>query len=198
MSDPVRLDIKAFPILAESGPILTQFDNPTTKRSVMEHKKNNLIAQVGSSDCDDMPLVAAKGITRGTTRLLRDMSFEVLTEFKLNSHRRADLTGLDRKGRFVIVEIKSSLADFRADTKWHHYLPHCDFFYFAVAGDFPVEFLPRSEGLIIADAFHGTVIRPADERKINGNRRRTQILDFARISARRVARWCDPGERAFY
>ena len=164
----------------------------------MEHKKNNLMAQLDSSDCDDMPLVATEGITRGTTRLLRDMGFEVLTEFKVNSHRRADLAGLDRKGRFVIVEIKSSLADFRADIKWHHYLLHCDFFYFAVAGEFPIEYLPRTEGLIIADAFHGTVIRPADERKINGNRRRTQILDFARISARRVARWCDPGERAFH
>ena len=51
-------------------------------------------------------------------------------------------SGLDRKGRFVIVEIKSSLADFRADTKWPDYLPHCDFYYFAVADDFPVDVLP--------------------------------------------------------
>lgn len=134
----------------------------------------------------------APGITRGTGRLLRDMGFEVLEEFKLTSRRRADIAGLDRTGRFVIVEVKSSLADFRADAKWPEYVPHCDAFYFAVAGDFPKGVLPADEGLIIADAFHAAIQRPAAERPMNGNRRRNQILAFARQSARRLAQVHDP------
>ena len=161
----------------------------------MEHKKNNLFAAMEASDAGEPPLGSAEGIARGTTRLLRDMGFEVLEEFKLTSRRRADLAGLDRKGRFVIVEIKSSLADFRADAKWPDYLPHCDFYYFAVADDFPVDVLPGDQGLIIADSFYGAVHRAAAERKMNGNRRRTQLMDFARMGARRLALWRDPGRR---
>ena len=163
----------------------------------MGHKKNNFSTQLDTNDCDGVSLIPAKGIARGTTRLLHDMGFEVLEEFKLNSRRRADLAGLDRKGRFVIVEIKSCLADFRTDNKWHDYLPHCDFFYFAVADDFPTDILPEAEGLIIADAFHGAIIKRSEERKINGTRRRAQLIEFARMSARRVAQWRDPGRRAF-
>ena len=164
----------------------------------MEHKQNDLFAQLDSIDSNNPPLIAAEGIIRGTTRLIRDMGFEVLEEFKLNSRRRVDLAGFDRKGRCVIVEVKSSLADFQADNKWHNYLPHCDFFYFAVDDDFPRDVLPKAEGLIIANAFQGAVIRPADERKMNSSRRRTQLLNFARGSARRVAQWRDPAPRAFY
>ncbi|MEK9723063.1 MAG: MmcB family DNA repair protein [Rhodospirillaceae bacterium] len=138
---------------------------------------------------------AAAGITRGVARLLRAMGFEVLEEFKLTSRRRADVAGLDKQGRFVIVEVKSSLADFRADAKWPDYLAHCDAFYFAVAGDFPLERLPAEEGLIVADAFDATIQRPAAERPMNGNRRRTQILRFARQGARQLAYLRDPGMR---
>lgn len=33
------------------------------------------------------------------------------------------------------IEIKSSLADFEQDQKWHLYLPFCDYFCFAVPAD---------------------------------------------------------------
>ena len=193
----LRRDINAVPLLATSDAHIDPVWRDKYKEKGMEHKKNDLFAQLETKDSDEAPLVAAKGISRGTTRLLRAMGFEVLEEFKLNSRRRADLAGLDRKGRFVIVEIKSSLADFRTDNKWHDYLPHCDFFYFAVADDIPTDVLPKAEGLIIADAFHGAVISTSKERKMDDNRRRTQILDFARMSARRVDHWRDPGVRAF-
>ena len=57
----------------------------------MEHKQNDLFAQLDAIDSNNPPLIAAEGIIRGTTRLIRDMGFEVLEEFKLNSRRRADL-----------------------------------------------------------------------------------------------------------
>lgn len=165
-------------------------------RDITEYVKEQLKNKHGS----ELPIgeppptlpSGAEGITRGTSRLLRDMGFEVLAEFKLSSRRRADLAGLDRHGRFVIVEVKSSLADFRADKKWPEYLPHCDFFYFAVGDDFPLEKLPDDEGLIIADAFHGAIQRPAIERAMNGNRRRAQLLRFARTGAARLEQILDP------
>ena len=85
---------------------------------------------------------AAGGIARGACRLLGDMGYAAVLEFKLRSRRRVDVIGLDRAGSFIIVEVKSSLADFRADGKWPEYLDYCDSFYFAVGRDFPVIELP--------------------------------------------------------
>jgi len=161
----------------------------------MEHSKNTRPRDAEPATTDTHPLFGAEGIARGTGRLLRDMGFEVIAEFKLSSRRRADLAGLDRAGRFAIVEVKSSLADLRADRKWPEYLPHCDFFYFAVAADFPMEKLPDEEGIIIADSFHGAVKRAAVERPMNGTRRRTQVLRFARTGAARLSQALDPKTR---
>ena len=74
----------------------------------------------------------AQKLARGVGRLLTHLGYDSLTEFTLRSGRRADLAGIDRKGRIAIVEIKSSVADFRADQKWPEYLDYCDLFYFAV------------------------------------------------------------------
>ncbi|MEQ9684150.1 MAG: MmcB family DNA repair protein, partial [Rhodospirillales bacterium] len=77
------------------------------------------------------------GVTRGVVRLLWRMGFSPLTEFTLTSSRRVDVAGLDRQGRFLFVEVKSSAEDFRADGKWHAYRDFCDGFYFAVPPGFP-------------------------------------------------------------
>jgi DNA repair protein MmcB-like len=53
----------------------------------------------------------------------------------------------------LIVEIKSSVADFRADTKWREYRAHCDRFYFAIPEGVPVDIMPEDAGLILADAY---------------------------------------------
>ncbi len=130
---------------------------------------------------------AAAAITRGTCRLLSEMGFVPLTEFKLANSRRADVAALDKRGEFILVEVKSSAADFRADRKWREYLPFCDRFYFAVGEDFPRPLLPADTGLIIADRFGATILRPAVAAPMNGNRRRHQILRFARKAAARLA-----------
>ncbi len=133
------------------------------------------------------PGSVADGITRGVMRLLGDMGFAPLTEFKLINSRRVDIAALDQKGRFLVVEVKSSLADFQADNKWHEYLDFCDFFYFAVDTEFPRERLPENHGLIVADAYEAAILRPANESPMNGNRRRTQTLRFARTGAVRLS-----------
>lgn len=50
--------------------------------------------------------------------------------------RRADLLAMDFKGtKVVIVEQKSSVADFTGDKKWEAYLDWCHSFYFAFTRD---------------------------------------------------------------
>ncbi|MDP6788896.1 MAG: MmcB family DNA repair protein, partial [Rhodospirillales bacterium] len=95
---------------------------------------------------------SAPALARGVCRLLADMGYDSLTEFRLKSRRRADVIGLDGAAGFVIVEVKSSLADYRADAKWPEYRPFCDAFYFAVAEGFPVAALAADCGVMVADA----------------------------------------------
>lgn len=134
----------------------------------------------------------AEGITRGVIRLMGDLGWAPLTEFKLTNRRRVDVCALSRDGLFTVVEVKSSLTDFRTDGKWQEYLPFCDRFYFAVGIDFPQHELPPDCGLIVADGYAATIIRPAQDIPMNGNRRRTQTLRFARTGAQRLAGRGDP------
>src|SRR5262249_56373255 len=95
----------------------------------------------------------ALAIARGTTRLLHSYGHCVVNELPLPSGRRADLVALSSDGTFWIVEIKSSIADFRADTKWMDYRMHCDRLFFATTVDVPCDLLPKEPGLIAAESF---------------------------------------------
>ena len=66
----------------------------------------------------------AIAVARGTARLLHQYGFCVVSELPLASGRRADLVALSAAGEIWIVEIKSSVADFRADQKWMDYRLH--------------------------------------------------------------------------
>ena len=134
----------------------------------------------------------ADTITRGVVRLMLDLGLAPLQEFRLTNKRRVDVAAIDPAGRFVVVEVKSSLADFRSDGKWHEYLDFCDYFYFAVAPDFPRDRLPDEHGLIVADAYGAAIVRAAAETPMNGTRRRAQTLRFARTGASRLAGQGDP------
>lgn len=135
---------------------------------------------------------ATESLTRGVCRFLRSAGYSVMREFNLKSKRRADITGLDSKGNFIIIEVKSSLEDFRSDQKWQDYIAHCDAFYFAVSESFPQSNIPQEQGLIVADGFGAQIVRPAMIHRMNGNRRRVQLLNFARASADRLERHLDP------
>ncbi|MBD0425430.1 MmcB family DNA repair protein [Aquisalinus flavus] len=125
-------------------------------------------------------------ITRGAARLLTDMGFALVPELTLPNGRRADLAGLSRKGRIVIVEVKSCREDFAADAKWPSYLEFCDQFYFATGTNFPASVLPAGEGRIIADAYGGAIVTDAAERSLSGARRKALTLRFARQAAFRL------------
>jgi hypothetical protein len=131
-------------------------------------------------------------LARGVSRWLFDLGHEALSEFRLSNGRRSDVIGLDKSGRFVIVEIKSSPADFRADSKWPDYLDHCDAFYFAVPEYFPRELLPDEHGILVADGYGAVVLRAAPEAKMNASRRAAQTRRFARTAGARLRALTDP------
>src|ERR1043166_8321953 len=76
-------------------------------------------------------------VARGTMRLLHQFGFSAVSELPLPSGRRADLTALNAAGEIWIVEIKSSVEDFRADQKWMDYRAHCDRLFFATTLEVP-------------------------------------------------------------
>ena len=128
-------------------------------------------------------------VTRGTGRLLLQLGYAPLLEAPLPNGRRADVMGLGRRGDIVIVEVKSSLEDYRTDAKWRDYQPFCDAFYFAVSPDFPRTALAAGPGLIVADGFGGVILSEAPTTPLSAPRRKTLTLAFARLAAIRA---CEP------
>lgn len=131
-------------------------------------------------------------VARGTRRLLRAMKFSTLTELSLASGRRADIVALASDAAIHIVEIKSSIADFRADMKWQEYRFFCDRLYFAIPKTVPVEIMPEDAGLIIADAYGATILRDAPEHKLSSGTRRAMLMRFAHAAAHRLHGLSDP------
>jgi hypothetical protein len=132
-------------------------------------------------------------LARGVGRALAQLGYATLLEMSLANGRRADVMGLGRGGELVIVEVKSSLQDFRSDAKWREYRAYCDRFYFAVAEGFPREAIPEDCGLIVADGFGGAVSREAPVMALAAARRKAVTLRFALVSSERLRRLLDPG-----
>jgi hypothetical protein len=135
---------------------------------------------------------AAAMIARGTMRALRELGFAVVTELSLATGRRADLFAFDRAGTVWIVEIKSSVADFRADRKWPDYRLSCDRLFFAVDADFPPALLPPDVGVFIADAYGAALLREAPLHRLAPARRKAVTLSAGRVAALRLHGLMDP------
>jgi len=61
------------------------------------------------------PAASAALLARGICRAFEQLGYASLLEFPLANGRRADILALGKTGDLVIVEIKCSVADFRAD-----------------------------------------------------------------------------------
>jgi hypothetical protein len=147
------------------------------------------------ADAADLPLAQtpiATLLARGTCRALDQLGYASLLEFPLANGRRADILALGRGGDLAIVEIKTSVADFRADRKWVKYRDFADRFYFAVPSSFPVALIPEDCGLIVADAFAAALLRNGDAHPLAPARRRALTLRFALAAAARLRRQLDP------
>jgi len=133
----------------------------------------------------------ALGIQRGLARLLKAHNFAHLTEFTLASGRRADIMAVGPEGLIWIIEIKSSLEDFRADNKWPEYREYCDRFSFAIPMDLAPEIMPDEAGLIVADPWGAEILRHVDDHPLHASRRRALLLSFGRNAALRLSSLAD-------
>ncbi len=134
----------------------------------------------------------ALAIARGTGRLLLQHGFSCVAELPLASGRRADIVALDQSGEIWIVEIKSSIADFRADQKWPDYRLHCDRLFFATSMEVSCDIFPKDAGLIVADAFGAHIECEAPEHRMPAPTRKMMMLAFARAAALRLQALADP------
>jgi len=150
------------------------------------------LAKPLSPPIDGRQSATALMVARGTARLLHAHGFSVVSELPLASGRRADLVALNRNGDIWIVEIKSSVADFRADQKWVDYRLHCDRLFFATSLDVPRDIFPADAGLIIADGFGASMISEAPHHRLHAATRKSMMLAFARAAALRLQALADP------
>ena len=131
-------------------------------------------------------------VCRGVCRLLRELGQACIAELPLPNGRRADVVGLSPGGDLWIVEVKSSVEDFRTDHKWPDYKGFSDALFFAVAPGFPLELLPADTGLILADRYGGEIVRAVPETRLAPARRKAMTLRFAHCAALSLQAVLDP------
>jgi hypothetical protein len=154
-----------------------------------------IVPSVPEAIADAVPagaLAGAAAICRGVCRMLAELGYATLTEVTLATGRRVDVMALDRRGEILVVEIKSSVADFRADRKWQDYLEFCDRFAFAVGPAFPRELVPPEVGLMVADAYDAHILRASPTTLLSAARRKHLMLRFAHVASARLQRRDDP------
>lgn len=125
-------------------------------------------------------------VRRGVQHLLKNLRHSAVAEMTLNNGRRTDLISLSEKGEIWIIEIKSSIEDFRVDRKWPDYRAYCDRLFFATHAAVPLEIFPQECGLILADRYAAEMIRNAPEHRLPPARRKALTLQFARMAASRL------------
>src|SRR5258707_15098650 len=129
------------------------------------------MAAITMSDPRDFP----KELARGICRALAHRGFATLLEVSLANGRRADVLALGRDGELVVVEIKSSVADFKSDRKWREYRDFCDRLYFAVPAGFPTAPIPQEGGLLLPHPFGAAGLRGGQARPPPAARRRALL-----------------------
>lgn len=139
----------------------------------------------------------AASVRRGIGRLFARNDIWCLPEMPLRCGRRADLMGIDAKGRVVIVEIKVSRADLLGDAKWTDYLDYCDRFYWGLSPALDracleqESFLPERCGVIVGDDYDAEIVRPAPLLQMAAARRKVEVERLARTSLRRLVYGAD-------
>jgi len=140
-------------------------------------------AGIEVATCELKRDAVTREVCRGAARLMRALGFASICELPLPNGRRADVVGLSESGDIWIVEVKSSVEDFRVDNKWPEYRDFSDSLFFAVSPTFPADILPADTGLILADRFGGEIVRSAPEHRLAPARRKSMTLRFARAAA---------------
>lgn len=140
----------------------------------------------------------ASDVARGIKRLFARNDIWCIEEMALKNNRRADLMGIDPRGRLIIVEIKVARGDLLGDNKWPDYLEFCDKFYWGVPPGLdrsPLEterYSPERCGVIVADGYDAEIVRPASTQPLAAARRKAQVERLARKAMRRNTALIDP------
>ena len=153
-----------------------------------------------TSDPATIPVAGpvARDVCRGIMRLFARNGIWCLPEMPLRNGRRADLMGVDAKGRVVIVEVKVQRADLLGDGKWPDYLDHCDRFFWGVPPELdrgPLDsedYRPDCCGVIVADGYDAEILRPAPLHPLAAARRKVEIERLSRAALRRLTIAADP------
>lgn len=156
------------------------------------------IPKPSPADAASADALCALSVARGISRLFARNDIWCLPEMPLRNGRRADLMGIDAKGRVVIVEIKVSRADLLGDMKWPDYLDHCDRFYWGLSPHLDracleqADFRPERCGVIVADGYDAEIIRPAPTLSLAAASRKVEVERLARAALRRQLVTLDP------
>ena len=140
----------------------------------------------------------APSVCRGIQRLFARNDIWLLPEMPLRNGRRADLMGIDPKGRIIIVEVKVQRGDLLGDGKWPDYLDFCDRFYWGLPPHLDravldsEDYRPDVCGIVVADGYDGEIVRPAPLQPLAPARRKTEVERIARASLRRATVGVDP------
>ena len=149
------------------------------------------------SIANDNPLIdgrqsaRAMMVRRGLQILLDEMRHATLPELVLANGRRADLVTVSEKGEIWIIEIKTSIEDFRVDCKWPDYRAYCDRLFFATHREVPLDIFPEECGLLLSDGYGAHLMRDAPDHRLAPATRKSLMLNFSRAAARRLlmAEW---------
>lgn len=149
------------------------------------------------SIANDNPLIdgrqsaRAMMVRRGLQILLDEMRHATLPELVLANGRRADLVTVSEKGEIWIIEIKTSVEDFRVDCKWPDYRAYCDRLFFATHREVPLDIFPEECGLLLSDGYGAHLMRDAPCHRLAPATRKSLMLSFSRAAARRLlmAEW---------
>ena len=140
----------------------------------------------------------AQAVTRGICRLFARNDIWALSEMPLRNGRRADIMGVDPKGRIVIVEIKTARGDLLGDGKWPDYLEFCDRFYWGLPPELDracldrADFRPDCCGVIVGDEYDAEIVRAAPSHPLATARRKAEVERLARTALRRLTVGADP------
>ena len=125
-------------------------------------------------------------VRRGVQRLFLQMGATLIPELCLVTGRRADLVALMKNGDIWIIEIKSSIEDFRVDRKWPEYRLFSDRFFFATHPEVPADIFPEECGFILSDGYGAEILRDAPEHRLTAPTRKALTLRMARTGAARL------------
>ena len=116
-------------------------------------------------------------IRQVVSKIFTDKRYAVHHEVGILKHGslRADLVATNTKPYIVICEIKSSVADFKSDLKWHKYLPSCNQFYFAMTDLVWAKvqhLIPKGVGTFVvnSETLHVTLKGGSTKRKVEVGR----------------------------